>query len=675
MNNPGHRILLPWSARLALAILLCFPSESAQARPGTAHHELSVVLFPEEGLLRAVDTVTLPAAEGPPPQFSHSGNIRVTSVSMDGKAVRIMYEGTFRDTPPEDPVNTEDPSYGVAGTISPAGVFLSDGAGWYPEAPGQGATFRIRVEAPEGYEAVTAGRRVRRETFPGRTVSEWEVSRPIRGLTLSAGRYVVRDRLLDNILISTYFFPGNDPLSGKYLDAVEKYLRLYEKLLGPYPFEKFAVVENFFPTGYGFPSWTLLGGSVVSLPFILDSSLGHEIAHSWWGNGVFADPRSGNWSEGLVTYVADHLYKELASAAEGREYRQKILRDYATLASPAADFPLERFSGRTNPATQAVGYGKGAMVFHMARKEVGDEVFWEGLRNVVRDRLFRPATWDDFAEGIAAASGKEMGPFFRRWTATAGAPVLSLYDVKTVRYGNGWNVTGRVRQEKPFYALNVPLRLETAGNPVEIRLPLEGEEAPFVLSSGEAPRALLLDPDADLFRRLHPSEIPPAVNGIRGAADLAVVVAAGLPRETAEAARILLAAMGREGTPLLREEETPPGSLAGRDVLWFGVPSGKGYLPDALPTGLSLSPGKFTVNGTSYAAPGNALFAVLPHPATPGRVSAVFLPLSPAAATAAGRKIPHYGKYSYLTFTEGKNREKGTWPAGDSPAVHRFPNP
>ncbi|MEK6696361.1 MAG: M1 family aminopeptidase [Candidatus Deferrimicrobiota bacterium] len=696
MNASGFHILFRRSVPLALALLVAFPAGSAPGPDEPVRHDLSVVLYPEEGLLRAVDTITMPTGKDSRSTFSLSGNARVTSVSVDGKehsllsgngpltiahdgkpdgkpiVVRIAYEGTFRDPPPEDPVNTEDPSFGVAGTISPGGVFLSDGADWYPEAPGRGATFRVRVEGPAGFEAVTAGKRIRRGTSGGRTFSEWETSYPIRGLTLSAGRYVVRDRAVDNVTVSTYFFPGNDPLSGKYLDAVERYLRLYETLLGPYPFEKFAVVENFFPTGYGFPSWTLLGSTVVSLPFILDTSLGHEIAHSWWGNGVFVDPGGGNWSEGLTTYVADHLYKERASPAEGREYRLKILRDYATLVPPGSDFPVERFAGRINPATQAVGYGKTAMIFHMARREIGDEAFWAGLRGVARDRLFRPASWDDLSERIGSAAGRDMGPFFRRWIGSAGAPFLSLSDVRAERDGNGWKVTGRVRQEKPAYDLKVPLRLETAGEPVDLLVPISGEQATFAIASDGRPTSLILDPDVDLFRRLHPSEIPPTVNGIRGSGGLAVVVAKGFPRETAEAARVLLAAMGREQLPLLREEETSPEKLAGGDVLYFGLPSGKGYLPTALPQELSLAPGKFTLNGTEFSAAGDALFAVLPHPSAAGRVAAVFLPLSPEAANAAGRKIPHYGKFSYLAFSGGNNRDKGTWVAADSPAVHRF---
>jgi hypothetical protein len=308
----------------------------------------------------------------------------------------------------------------------------------------------------------------------------------------------------------------------------------------------------------------------------------------------------------------------------------------------------------------------------MARREIGDEAFWGGLRSVARDRLFRSVSWGDLSERIGSAAGRDMGPFFRRWIGSAGAPFLSLSDVRAERDGKGWNVTGRVRQEKPVYDLKVPVRLETAGAPVDIVLSMKGEEETFAIASDDRPKSLLLDPDVDLFRRLHPSEIPPTVNGIRGSGALAVVVAKGFPRETAEAARILLAAMGRERLPLLREEDTSPEKLADRDVLYFGLPTGVGYLSATLPQELSLAPGKFTLNGTAFGKPGDALFAALPHPSAAGRVAAIFLPLSPEAANAAGRKIPHYGKYSYLAFSEGNNRDKGTWIAADSPAVHRF---
>ena len=58
-------------------------------------------------------------------------------------------------------------------------------------------------------------------------------------------------------------------------------------MIGPYPYGTSRLSRISFPTGYGMPSFTLLGSSVIRLPFVPYASLGHEIARSWWGNSVF----------------------------------------------------------------------------------------------------------------------------------------------------------------------------------------------------------------------------------------------------------------------------------------------------------------------------------------------------------------------------------------------------
>ena len=76
-------------------------------------------------------------------------------------------------------------------------------------------------------------------------------------------------------------------------------------------------MENFWETGYGMPSFTLLGPQVIRFPFILTSSYPHEILHNWWGNSVFVDYPTGNWCEGLTAYMADHLMKEQVGSSRG----------------------------------------------------------------------------------------------------------------------------------------------------------------------------------------------------------------------------------------------------------------------------------------------------------------------------------------------------------------------
>ncbi len=680
----------------AVAAVLLFAAIPARGGPAVVRHDLSATLDPARHALSATDTLTIRPDGADRLALSLNSRATVKAVTVGGAAVpfrfengtlslatpaavegaatvalSVAYEAAFDDPVPENPVYTEDPGYGVAGAITERGTYLSGEAAWYPDIAGSFAVFRVRVDAPEGIEAVTSGRRVLRAASGGRTVSEWETSRPLPGIALAAGRYVVREARAGAVPVYAYFSPDSADLAEEYARRAASFVAFYDNLLGPYPFEKFAVVENFFPTGYGFPSWTLLGRSIVRLPFILETSLGHEIAHSWWGNGVLVDESRGNWCEGLTTYVADYLYQERASPEEGREYRLKVLRDYAALVPPEKDFPLKDFVSRSDPASRAVGYGKAMMVFHMARRRVGDDAFWNGLRAVARDRMGKTATWDDFGRAFAEAGDTDLTSFFRQWVDRAGAPVVVLEDAAARREPAAWRVSGRLVQQKPYYDLWVPVRVVTGMGPAGAVVPLSGREAPVSLRVNGAPRRLTADPDADVFRRLPLSEIPPAVNGIRGSQSLVAVAATSLPAATLEAAKVLLAAMGRGDVPVLREEETPPARLAGHDVLYLGIPGGSGYIP-SLPEGLALGPKAFSLEGIRYDAPGDALFVVLPYPADAGRFCAVFLPLSADAAAQAGRKIPHYGKYGYLAFSSGTNKAKGTWEPAASSTSHTF---
>ena len=168
-------------------------------------------------------------------------------------------------------------------------------------------------------------------------------------------------------------------IANKYIQTAKYYIDLYSKILGPYPYSKFALVENSQQTGYGMPSFTLMGSRIIRFPFILHSSYPHEILHNWWGNGVFADPKEGNWSEGLTAYLADHFLLELKG--KGSQYRFQEMMKYLSYVNDSNEFPIKDFTFRDSMASQAIGYGKLLMVFHMLRIELAESQFLNGLRN------------------------------------------------------------------------------------------------------------------------------------------------------------------------------------------------------------------------------------------------------------------------------------------------------
>jgi len=103
-------------------------------------------------------------------------------------------------------------------------------------------------------------------------------------------------------------FQRRSDLARTYLQYAKNYLEQYEKLLAPYPYKRFAIVENFLSTGYSMqpsPCWGRMWcGSRSS-----SNLAGHEILHQWFGNSVYVDDDRGNWCEGLTTYLADTATK------------------------------------------------------------------------------------------------------------------------------------------------------------------------------------------------------------------------------------------------------------------------------------------------------------------------------------------------------------------------------
>lgn len=706
MSSPFYRarriaILLLLAASGGLSLSCDAGTPSPQAGPGVVRHDLRVRIHPERQTLSGIDAITLPPLAGREIAFHLSENIRVQRIEINGTpadfrhrsgrltvfpekasgsgeiTVTVRYEGRFDDPAPVMPVNTDNPGYGVAGTISEAGVFLLGGAAWYPVDAGPATAIRLAVEAPSGMVAVTAGKSLGIQTRDGLTRSTWEIPRAPEPIALSVGAYEVRETKVGEITAATYLFAGSRHLSEGYLEAVARFIRLYEALFGPYPFEKFAVVENFFPTGYGFPSYTLLGTQVLHLPFIRETSLGHEIAHCWWGNGVGVDASRGNWSEGLTTYVSDYLYQERRSPEAGREYRRQILRNYADIIRPETDLPLSAFLGRTDPATKVVGYDKGAMVFHMLRREVGDDAFWEALRTLYRTRLFQAVSWTEIQTAFQGIHGSSLGGFFGPWLTRPGALELSLEGVATVEREGRALVAGTLRQKLPVYHARVPVALLTPDGETRTLVDLTGETADFALEIPDAPQTrgegavsgtLTVDPDADLFRRLHPEEIPPSINRLRGSKGAVVVLPEDRP-ETSARARLLIEALGLDPAEVVAERRLTPERLRDRDLILMGIPRDPGLLL-GMPASALLDGESITLGSRRVSLEDHSLFLVFEHPVSTDRVAALFVsPDGPAEAVL--RKVPHYGKYSYLVFQDGANRDKGVWPVLESPLIHR----
>lgn len=574
-----------------------------------------------------------------------------------GGELEVIARGTFHAPVDQVEFSRENVGGEIAATISAEGIYLSSMAGWLPTAEGTLGTYDLALDTPAGYETVTQGRLVEHAEQAGRLRTRWRSDDPSDSLDLVANRFVVTcETIRDGLESCTYLLADDPALRATYLERTRAYIAMYEEMIGPYPYAKFATVENWFPTGYGMPSYTLLGGQVLRLPFIPYTSFGHEIAHNWWGNSIFVDPAEGNWCEGLTTWCADYHYKELEGAAAAREYRRNLLKEYAAyVADPAKDFPLSEFRSRHSGATRAVGYGKSMMVFHMADRLVGREKFLAALREVAAAHRFRAAGWSDFLGAFGLGDA-----FAGQWLARAGAPSLALADVRF----EPQQVSFRLRQAAPAYDLAVPVVVTGPGGAVsEHVVTLAGAEAAFTLPVAGAVR-LAVDPDCHLFRRLDPAEIEPTISQVFGADRHAFVV--DKPDGPLAGAALAFARAFAESDSAAVSEAPAP--TDGRAAVLLNP--GAALLAAYPAPGLTVSGRTFFLEGRRYSLDTTDLVYAAADPNRPGATALVVLCGSAARLPGLADRISHYGKYSWLALPAGQGRpERGNWPAGASPLL------
>jgi hypothetical protein len=466
-----------------------------------------------------------------------------------------------------------------------------------------------------------------------------------------------------------YLQEADEALAKRYLQATEQYLTEYSELLGAYPYAKFATVESFWETGWGMPSFTLLGSRVIRLPFILHSSFPHEILHNWWGNSVYVDASEGNWSEGLTAYLADQRIKQ--QMGEGAEYRRSSLQKYATFVGQQDDFPLMNFRSRHDEATQAIGYGKSLMLFHMLRQQVGDQAFFDGLKHFCQQYRFQAATFGQLLD-----SWQTDKVFRQTWLAGTGAPRLSISEHTLTPADKGYRLQLTLKQQAQadkVFPLAVPLRIRFAEGQAEQVDTLQMTQATqtFTLSLPAKPQQIALDPEFDVFRLPDAAEMPASIGVLNGKGDKTYV----LSRHTDEAMQVAweswLDTLKARDPQLRVQYDDAPLPDTGTVILLGGDNAALQGLLERAKEPFRMTEAAYTLNSVNYTCGLHTLALGL----RAGEQAIVLLDASsPDGLDNMLAKLPHYGKYSYLVFNSvtGENVAKGQWEVTDSPLIVDF---
>lgn len=631
---------------VALGVLLA--SHAAWA-VGVAHHIAKVQIDPAKASLKIHDVIEFEG--GGEMLLTLSPDFALQTITLNGKATKVSQERNQislqlnRKGRHVLDLTYQSQSHPL---LSAEGGFLD--ADWLAQPQGQMATWSIEGQISKGQKFITPGQFMFETEIEGQYRAGFQNFTPSPPPVLITGPFHVSEKMAGDVRIRTYFHKELKPLAQGYLDDAARYIGYYAGKIGPYPYPGFSIISGPAPVGWGLPGMTYMGRRVLALPFIRYTSLPHEVLHNWWGNAVEVDYVNGNWAEGLTTYQADHAIAQSRSKNGGRAKRLEWLRNYAALP-PERDHALTEFRAKTHDASQVVGYGKTAFVFHMLKSQLGETVFDKALHRFNRTNHLGTAGWGEIQAAFETESGKALSIFFQAWTQRPGAPDLKL----TKASANATQVTFTLSQEQnnSAFPLSIPVLIETDKGSEWFTAVLNTRSHDYVFTTQGTAKTLRVDPNTDVFRRLGQGERPPILRDVTLDPNTHLIALGSIDlRDEAQAlAGNLLQARLRMLDPAEKAKTliiTGPRKMVREHLAQNGLPPAPDVVADQ-------------GDARVWTARSNSKQTLLVIEAEDAQ-----------GFSALRRVLPHYKRRSYVVMEKGQTTHKGTWPPTDDALSVKF---
>lgn len=537
-------------------------------------------------------------------------------------------------------------SYDLNIDLKKVNYFLED-QNWYPHESNESIQeFGIDVSSEPGFFIVHSA-----------------IGKSPEGISLVFGAFT--KYMGSSNKINIYLQNPDQALANTLITNLEKYLKLFEEKIGPYPYQDFSVVESSDEIGYAFPRMTWIGSKLLRFPFILTTSLPHELLHSWWGNGVFVDHELGNWCEGLTTYGADY---GLLDEKSKRIYRRRILTDYADYVKSGTEISLAQFVSRgEDKSLQAIGYGKSAMMFIMLEDLVTTSNFNKTLKSFYKNFKSKKATYRDFFNEVQANSDIEasvLNHFYDQWVTRTGA--VSWQNLNARIRANQTSVPTDVEIQMPVTDAE---RLQGLSIDLSFRFPNDKATSKRIsvqplsyVKLKSTPMAFTIDADFRIFRLLADAERPLNFSRFFGGSTAQIFA----NQETVSAAKAVFSKLSIQTLNSLDEIQMDQTG----NLLIENYNGGNHVLNAALASaGVQLKENSILIQSEEISLESNAYFVSVPV----GSKLVIFFKLNGSLPTNRWfERWVHYGAQGYVVLTSTSALKQGVQ---DSVFERRFLGP
>ncbi|MBW4361155.1 M1 family aminopeptidase [Flavobacterium taihuense] len=301
--------------------------------------------------------------------------------------------------------------------------------------------------------------------------------------------------------IINYIYPETLTAVKTQLDQTPLILNLYENLFEIYPFHNEKYGHAQFGWGGGMEHTTV--SFMVSFERDL---IAHEMAHQWFGDKITCGSWKDIWlNEGFATYLAAMVIENFDGQTAFVTEKNKMISNITSKTNGAVYLTDAELTDVNRIFSSRLTYNKGAMVLNMLRFKMGDALFFQGVKNYLKDvsLAYKYAKTPDLQSHLEAVYGSSLEEFFNDWIYNQGYPI---YNIKAQNLGGG-QAKFTINQTQSdasvsFFEMPVPIRVfGTGGQQLDLVLnnTVNGESftenVPFTITS------IIFDPNKNIISK------------------------------------------------------------------------------------------------------------------------------------------------------------------------------
>jgi aminopeptidase N len=292
------------------------------------------------------------------------------------------------------------------------------------DRPGDKAGFTATLILPQGMASVGPGvSSVKAPAGPGLEAHVWNEARPYPSYVfgLAAGELQSYSQPAGEVELVVLSEIASPERLAALFGSTGEMLRFFEQKAGvKFPHARYVQLLVSGDEAQEAETFSILGEEVMS-PILEDPkedwAIAHELAHQWWGNLVTCKDWSQFWlNEGITTFMVaawkEHRWGRAAYDREMDLARRRLQK----AVQAGLDVPLT-YPGPypSLSVRRAIQYSKAALFLDRLRQVVGQDAFWQGLREFTGQHAGQTVDSGDFQRAFEHASGRDLEALFHEW--------------------------------------------------------------------------------------------------------------------------------------------------------------------------------------------------------------------------------------------------------------------